>query len=164
MLRSKEAGMNRRMGWLVLAMLMTASLCGATGQKDTAALAAVRAEWAKDLHDKKLDEFVALYTRDGQFLTETGERFAGHDAIRGLAQQAMAAFTSEAAFESKVTEVSGNMAYDSGDYYESLTSPDGKTLHPHGMYLMVLRKEGDGRWRIAVQMWSEARASDVMPH
>ena len=155
--------MRLRMAWLALATLMAASLGGAARQQDTSGIARVRADWAKYLHDKKLDESVALYTPDAQFLTETGERFAGRDAIRELTRQAMAAFTSaEPAFESVITKISGDMAYDSGDYHETLTAANGKVLQPHGMYLMVLRRQSDGRWLIAALMWSEARASDVM--
>lgn len=156
--------MTLRMALLVAALGLTASLGGAMRASDTAAIAGVRAEWSKDLHDKKLDAFVALYTPQAQFLTETGERFTGREAIRDLTRGAMDMFTSDLVFESKVTEVSGDMAYDNGDYHETLTgAKDGKTLHPHGTYLMVLRRQADGKWLIGAQMWSEKRSSDVMP-
>jgi len=157
--------MTMRVGWLVLAMMMAASLGGATRQRDTSGIAAVRAEWAKDLHDKKLDAFVALYTPEGQFLTETGDRFAGHDAIRELGRKAMDMFSSDLTFESKVTDISGELAYDSGDYHETLvTAADGKVLHIKGTYIMVLRRQTNGRWLIAAQMWSAAPSSDALPH
>jgi len=157
--------MTLRMGCLVLAIVMAASLCGATRKSDTSAIAALREEWAKDLHDKKLDAFVALYTPDAQFLTETGERFAGRDAIREVTRHAMELFTSDLIFESKIGGISAELAYDSGDYHETLvTAANGKTLHPRGTYMMVLRREAKGRWLIAAQMWSAAPSSDAVPH
>ena len=156
--------MTVRMGCLVLMAVMAATLCGATRARDTDAIAALRAEWVKDLHDKKLDAFVGLYAPNAQFLTETGERFTGHEAIRELTRRAMESFTSDLTFESTVTDISGDLAYDSGDYHEALVSTaDGKTLHPHGTYLMALRRQSDGRWLIVAQMWSESRPAGVLP-
>jgi uncharacterized protein (TIGR02246 family) len=157
--------MKLRVGCLILTLAMTAVLCGAMRASDADAIAAVRAEWSKDLHDKKLDAFVALYTPDAHFLIETGERFAGREAIRELTRGAMTTFTSNMTWESKVTEISGEMAYDSGDYHETLVNAaDGKELHPRGTYLMVFRRQADGRWLIAVQMWSAVPSSDKVPH
>ena len=138
------------------ALLVTAGL----GQNQQApspgdAIARLRVEWAKDLHDKKLDQIVALYASDAVFLPPYGERIVGQASIRELTKKAMDAFTSDLTFQSLNLEYSGNLAYDSGEYRESLTNAsDGGVSHGQGNYLMVLKRQPDGSLVIAQQAWT----------
>lgn len=64
------------------------------------AIARLRTDWAKDLHNKKLDQIVMLYAPDAVFLPPNGERITGRSDIRELTQKAMDAFTSDLTFQS----------------------------------------------------------------
>jgi uncharacterized protein (TIGR02246 family) len=118
------------------------------------AFASLRTEWAKDLHDKKLDQIVMLYAPDAVFLPPNGERIVGRPAIRELTKKAMDTFTSDLTFRSINMEYSGNLAYDSGEFRETLAGlSDGNTTHGQGNYLMVYKQQADGTWLIVQQAW-----------
>jgi len=119
--------------------------------------AKLRGEWATALHAKQLDQLVLLYAPDAVFLTESGGRFTGRPAIRELCQRAMDTFTSDIQFHSLAQEQSGNLGYDSGDYSETLVAnAGGARTEAKGTYLMVLKRQSDGRWLIQQQMWTES--------
>lgn len=119
------------------------------------AIATLRIEWAHDLHDKKLDQIVLLYAPDAVFLPPNGARIAGRDAIRNLTKQAMDAFTSDLTFQSMNFDSSGTLAYDSGEYRETLTNATDKSVsHGQGNYLMVFKRQPDGKWLIVQQVWT----------
>jgi uncharacterized protein (TIGR02246 family) len=121
----------------------------------TAAIAKIREEWAKDLHTKQLEALAMLYAPDAVFLQPTGERIVGREAIRELCGKVMAAKTSDIPLHSAVTEHSGNLAYDSGEFSETLVSvADGSRSDAHGSYLMVFKRQPDGKWLILEQVWT----------
>ena len=147
--------------WLGYACLFaTMLLSAASGQKSSSAadaIAQVREEWVKDLHDKQLDRFVMLYTVDAAFLQPNGERIAGRPAIQELTRKVMGIYTSNLVFHSITVEHSGDLAYDSGDFRETLLKlSDGSTTEGKGNYLMVFRRQPDGKWLIAQQVWTES--------
>jgi uncharacterized protein (TIGR02246 family) len=119
------------------------------------AIRKIREDWAKRLHEKQLESLVDLYAPDGVFLIPSGERFTGRDAIRELCRNTMAIMISDITMRSIASESSGSLAYDTGQFEETLIRvSDGKKFDSHGSYLMVLKKQPDGRWLIAQQMWS----------
>jgi uncharacterized protein (TIGR02246 family) len=122
--------------------------------------AVLRQEWAQDLHDKRVEASVALYAPDATFIQPDGSRVEGRDAIRSLYQTITTTFDSDLAFQSKHVEESGNLAYDSGTYTETLvTRANGQKQTTAGSYLTVYRKGSDGRWRIEEQVWTGGPAS-----
>jgi ketosteroid isomerase-like protein len=54
---------------------------------------------------------------------------------------------------SVASENSGALAYDSGDYQESLTNKSGAKLSSHGNYLIVFR-QSMGKWLIQEHVWT----------
>jgi uncharacterized protein (TIGR02246 family) len=116
----------------------------------------VSEEWARQWSAKELDPVVSLYAADAVFLPSSGGRITGQAAIRDLFRQALAVNTPRITVISVSTGRSGDLAYDSGDYVETLTS-DGTTRELHGSYLAVLRR-GPGGWRIVQHVWTEAPA------
>jgi uncharacterized protein (TIGR02246 family) len=120
-------------------------------------IARVRAEWAKDLHAKQLDQIAALYAEDAEFLLATGTRVSGRAAIRELCKNVMATMTSDITLRTATSERSENLAYDSGDYSETLTSvADGSVTPYKGTYVMIFRRQANGEWVIAEQVWTDA--------
>ena len=118
-------------------------------------LARIRTEWSKDLHDKQLDRLVALYAPDAVFLKPSGRRVTGRPAIRDLCKNVMDTFTSDISMHSLGTDHSGDLAYDSGEYSESLVkASDGTKADIQGNYVMILKRQPDGNWLIAEQIWT----------
>jgi uncharacterized protein (TIGR02246 family) len=120
-------------------------------------IAKLRAEWVKDLHTKQLDHIAGLYAADAEFLLPNGTRVSGRTAIRDLCKSTMAMMTSDITLTTATSERSGNLAYDSGDFSETLISiPEGKRAQSTGNYLMIFRRQPNGAWLIAEQVWTGA--------
>jgi len=117
--------------------------------------AQLRVDWARNLHDKKIEASLAEFTADGEFIQPDGTRVRGTEALRKLYEMITATFDSDLVFDSQRMEVSGDLAYDSGTFREVLTMrAGGKRLFSTGSYLTVYRRNKDGRWLIAQQVWT----------
>jgi ketosteroid isomerase-like protein len=126
-------------------------------------LAKLREQWVRELHDKQLDPIIALYAPDAAFLSPSGGRFTGQGAIRGLFKTIMDTVTSNLTLHSMVTESSGDLAYDSGDYTETLVpTKGGPDQHYQGDYLMVFKRQKDGKWLIVQHVWTFA-GNELLP-
>ena len=118
-------------------------------------IAKIRLDWARDLHEKRLDDIAIMYAPDAVFIQPNGERVSGRAAIRELCKNVMATFTSDLIFHSINSENSGDLAYDSGDFRETLIKlADGSKTESSGSYVMVFKRQPDGNWLIAQQMWT----------
>jgi ketosteroid isomerase-like protein len=143
----------------MLALLPTLPVVPSTASSrdDATVIAKLRSDWAADLHGKRLDDIAALYAADAIFLEPTGARVMGRAAIRDLCKTVMAKFTSSIRLHSVATRRSGSLAYDTGDYDESLLQlADSSTVEEHGSYVMVFGRDAGGRWLILEQAWTDA--------
>lgn len=130
----------------------------AAGQGGASGVAPISQKWAKEWSAKNLDALMTLYAEDAVFLPANGSRVAGRAAIRDLFEKALAANASNLRVNSKVTEQSGDLAYDSGEYEETTTS-GGVTRSGRGNYLVVFRRSGKDQWRIIEHMWTDVPAA-----
>jgi len=153
--------MRRAMMSVSVAAALGLLLCvGARCEAQTAGqdkeIEALRAEWVQDLEEQKLEPSLALFTDDAVFLTPDGTRMAGKDAIRGLYQQVFATYSGKIVLNPKQLAVAQYMAYESGSFHETLTTvKTGAKRLSTGSYLMVYRRDPDGKWQIAQQAWTE---------
>jgi uncharacterized protein (TIGR02246 family) len=133
------------------------------GPSVTEELAKLREQWVRELHDKQLDQVIAFYAPDAAFLSPSGGRFTGQAAIRGLFKNVMDTVTSDVTLHSIATENSGDLAYDSGDYSETLVPvKGGPNQHFQGDYLIVFKRQQDGKWLIVQHVWTFA-GNDIIP-
>jgi uncharacterized protein (TIGR02246 family) len=133
----------------VLAVLVAGlSLCAQTGST----VPDIGALWATDWSAKKLDQLMSLYSPDAVFFATDGGRFAGVSTIRDFFQKTLATNDPTIHMRRVATEQSGKLAYESGEYQETIVS-GGHRSDAHGHYLFVLRNR-DGHWLIAEQMWT----------
>jgi len=115
----------------------------------------LRTEWAKHLHAKQIDQLAALYAPDAVYLQPSGARVTGRPAIRDVCKKIMDNFNSDIAFHSLASDHSDDLAYDSGEYRESLIKLSDKTeAEVQGNYVMIFKRQPDGIWLIAEQMWT----------
>jgi ketosteroid isomerase-like protein len=118
-------------------------------------LAKIRENWAQDLHSKQLEPILRLYAPDAVFLQPTGERITGSAALRTLFQTIMATFNSDLTLHSQNFETSGDLAYDSGDFQESLTTiATGARITSKGNYVIIFKRQPNGSWQIVQQVWT----------
>ena len=133
----------------LLAILVAGlSLCAETSEK----VPDIGAIWATDWSAKKLDQVMSLYSPDAVFFATDGGRFAGASTIRDFFQKTLATNDPTIHMRRVATEQSGKLAYETGEYRETIVS-GGHSSDFEGHYLLVLRNQS-GRWLIAEQMWT----------
>jgi ketosteroid isomerase-like protein len=138
----------------ILALIFSAT--AAAQQSSTlVTVAKIREAWVQDLHTKQLEPILKLYAPDAVFLQPTGERLTGSSALRTLFQNIMATFNSDLSLHSQSLEVSGDLAYDSGDFQESLTTiASGAKITSKGSYIIIFKRQQDGSWLIVQQVFT----------
>ena len=115
----------------------------------------MREAWVQYLRTKQLEPILKFYAPDAVFLQPTGERITGSAALRILFQTIMATFNSDLTLHSQNLETSGDLAYDSGDFQENLTTIDtGAKITSHGSYIIIFKRQPNGSWQIAQQVWT----------
>ena len=120
-------------------------------------LAKLREAWVQDLRTKQLEPILKFYASDAVFLQPNGERITGSAALRALFQNVMAKFTSDLTLHSQNLETSGDLAYDSGDFQETLTTiATGAKITSKGSYLIIYRRQPRGDWQIVQHVWTGA--------
>jgi ketosteroid isomerase-like protein len=123
--------------------------------KTIAALAEIRDAWVRDLHDKKLEPILKFYSPDAAFLQPNGDRITGTAALRNLFQGIMATFDSNLTLRSLSLETSGDLAYDSGEFVETLaTIATGAKISSKGSYIIIYKRQASGAWQIVQHVWT----------
>jgi ketosteroid isomerase-like protein len=146
-----------------VALMLAAGLAAQTPQggrssrreSSDAVFAELRQQWARNLHDKRIDVSVGEYATDAEFIQPDGTRVRGSDALRKLFETITTTFDSDLVFESQRVETSGKLAYDSGTYHETLVlRASEKHQSSTGSYLTIYRREPNGVWLIVEQAWT----------
>jgi uncharacterized protein (TIGR02246 family) len=111
-------------------------------------IAKVMESYAAAYRDNDPDALAALYA-DGAVLLPPGhEMVKGRDSVRAFWSRGM-----EAGFEMATVsiEVSGDAGYVVGRYY---VPPDDQDDAETGKYIIALRRERGGIWRITADIWN----------
>jgi len=117
----------------------------------------VRDNWLAAFKSKDVGTAVGFYASDAAFLQPSGDRIVGTEAIRELYQKVVSTFDTDLVLKSHNLEASANLAYDSGEYEETLTNrTTGDKQHFHGQYVMLFRLTSDGHWKIIQHAWTVA--------
>jgi ketosteroid isomerase-like protein len=158
LLRTKTATIPRRAAIAFLAAATVALPLAPTAAPQAStivALAKIREAWVADLRSKKLEPILKFYAADAVFLQPSGERIPGSAALRTLFQNVMATFDSDLTLHSQNLEASGDLAYDSGDYQETLTTiATGAKIASKGSYIIIYRRQPNRDWLIVQQVWT----------
>jgi ketosteroid isomerase-like protein len=118
-------------------------------------LAKLREAWVRDLRTKQIEPILKFYAPDAAFLQPNGERITGSAALRTLFQTIMATFNSDLTLHSQNLETSGDLAYDSGDFQETLTTiSTGAKISSKGCYVIIYKRQPNGSWQIVQQVWT----------
>ncbi len=156
-----DCGCSGEMTRLLLLLLLAFQVPGAAKPApatDQDPFAALRDQWAKDLKGKFIDDSLAQYAPDADFISDVG-RTHGMAALRQLFTTITKTLDSDMTFHSERIEISGELAYDSGTYKETLLNrATGKTQLMTGDYLTVYRRtklaNGNAIWLIVEQVWT----------
>ena len=114
---------------------------------DERAIRDLIATWMSASQAGDTDTVLSLMTDDVGFMVPGKEPFG--KAAFAAASQDMKDVRIEGTSEIREVEVLGDWAYLRGHLQVAVTTPAGNTVRRAGYTLTILRKEPDGKWRLA---------------
>jgi ketosteroid isomerase-like protein len=133
----------------------TISLTAAAQDSTRLTLAKMRDDWVQDLRSKQLEPILNFYAADAVFLQPNGDRLTGAATLRSFFQMIMSTFNSDLTLHSQNLDVSGDLAYDSGSFEESLTTiATGTKITSKGSYIIIYKRQPGGSWQIVQHVWT----------
>ena len=95
-----------------------------------------------------------FYAQDARALPAHREIIRGHRALVTMWKGIIAAGLKDLSLETTEIEVHGDMAYGIGRYHMTVDPPGGKRTEEAGKYLVVYKRQPEGAWRAAADMFS----------
>ena len=140
----------------VLALFVSSCVKKADLEAEKTAVLAADAEWASTVTAKNAEGAASFLADDAVFMPPHESVIVGKDAIA----QWMAVGLADPAFSIswQTTEVvvaaSGDFAYSTGMNQIQMTMPDGSMMTDTGKGLTVWKKQADGNWKVAVDIFN----------
>lgn len=135
---------------------------GPSADDQAAAEAAVRAQadaWGKVFASKDLENTLDMYAEDAVVFPPGGPALGAKEDRRKL----WATVYSTPGLSMSLTTVSvhaarsGELAYETGSFTETANDKRGRPVTTKGKYLVVWKKQADGKWKAAVDFWNEGQ-------
>jgi uncharacterized protein (TIGR02246 family) len=146
--------------YLILLPVLMVALTGCPKKADVeaerTALRQADADWAKTVAEKNVDGFVSYFTPDGVVMAPNMPAANGVDAIRTWVSTNMSMPGFAVTWEATSAEVaaSGDIGYTVGNFTYQMTMPDGTPLNDSGKYATIWKKQADGTWKVAVDVFN----------
>ncbi|HYB64925.1 MAG TPA: SgcJ/EcaC family oxidoreductase [Steroidobacteraceae bacterium] len=123
-----------------------------------AAIRAADARWLAAAQAHDLEKTVSYWTDDVYMMPPGGPAMVGKDALRKYVAGAFAIpdFSISWVTDHIWVAKSGDVAYAVGTDTIHLATPEGKAVVEHNKAVAVWRKDPDGSWRCAVDIWNAA--------
>jgi ketosteroid isomerase-like protein len=130
------------------------ALSGQANHDAEDALRAADAAWLKVYQAKDLEKSVAFCDEQASMLVPNVPMATGRDAIKKMIAMGFALEDYKLTWHPIRAGVarSGELGYTSGAYQFSFKDGSGKAVSDTGKYLMVWKKQGDGAWRVLLDM------------
>jgi ketosteroid isomerase-like protein len=123
------------------------------------ALRDLDAQWSAAAGAKDVEKTVSFYSDDAVVMPPNAPRATTKEAIRTIWKDLL----TDASISWKTKDVemaqSGDLAFSSGTYEVTLNDPTGTPVKDRGKYLEVWKKQADGSWKCAVDIWNSDRAA-----
>jgi ketosteroid isomerase-like protein len=97
---------------------------------------------------------VEFYTEDATFLHPNAEIITGKQAIKEFFEIGRAFGLSRISFEGLEAGSDGNLAYERGIVIMDIEPEGGQALIDTGKYLVAMKRQADGPWKVAVDIWN----------
>lgn len=107
----------------------------------------VRSAWKDGADKRDAATVAALYADDATLVGTEIPIATGRSEIQTRLGQ-MFGGSSVGSIDSQQTVVSGDVAYDYGTFSQTVTPAKGKPMSVTGHYIVTLRKQADGSWKI----------------
>jgi len=112
--------------------------------------------WEKVFAEKDLDKSVNFCAADGSVLSPNAPIATGHDAIRKVFAGFFALPDLKISWQPDKVEAarSGELGYSRGTYQMTFKDPGGKQMSDKGKYVTVWKKQADGSWKVASDIFN----------
>ena len=143
-----------------LALLSFTFVCPAPAADTTSAIEkALRdldAQWSAAAGAKDLDKTVSYYAEDAIVMPPNAAIATTKEAIRGAWKEMLTSPGAAISWTATKVEVakSGDLAYVSGTYEETMTDASGKPVKDRGKYVEIFKKQADGTWKVVADIWN----------
>lgn len=129
-----------------------------TGEADAnaKALAKMDEDWSAAAATRDVERIVSFYAEDATACPPNEPAAVGRAAVK----KTWAAYFADPGFtvswKTTKAEVaqSGELGFTSGTYESSMKGPDGKPVKEKGKYICIWKKDKDGKWKAAHDMWN----------
>jgi len=126
----------------------------ASAAQDRAAIDKTRADYQAAWGASNAEQIASLYTDDAFVLYPNQPAVSGKAAIIGYFKSFFDEFVQDSfTLTSAEVEIVGPWAFDRGAYrWKSRPKAGGDPIEDYGKYLVILRRQADGSWKVARDM------------
>jgi uncharacterized protein (TIGR02246 family) len=114
------------------------------------------AQWSKSAESRDVEKLLSFYADDAVVLPAHAAIATTKDSIRNIFRKLLS--VPGVALGWKATKVtvagSGDLAYSTGAYEMTALDDSGKSSVDSGKYVAVWKKQADGNWKVAVDIWN----------
>jgi uncharacterized protein (TIGR02246 family) len=158
----KLSSAHLRTCWRVTAIagcaLLAANLHGQTTDTKAEAdkLRALDVEWAAAAAAKDVDKTVSYYADDAVVFAPNTPAVSTREAIRARWKEMLTTPGATLSWKLNKVEVakSGDLAYLTGTYEDTMNDAGGKPVKDTGNYVAIFKKQADGNWKCVVDTWN----------
>ena len=149
--------------------LFSFAFVGTAAAGDTKIEQALRdldAQWSKDAGAKDVDKTVSYYAEGAVVMPPNVSSATTKETIRSAWKELLTSPGAAISWKATKVEVakSGDLAYVSGTYEETMTDASGKPVNDRGKYVEIFKKQTDGTWKVVADIWnSDLPASAPAP-
>ncbi len=111
-------------------------------------------EWMEAVKRGDPASLAALYTEDATLLPPNSEPIRGRQGIQAFMGTLMEMGIREVTLETVDVEYLDDVAYEVGAYTLKIEPEGGQATTDQGKYVVVWKRDGDGPWKLAVDMWN----------
>lgn len=111
------------------------------------AIVKIRSDWQAAANRDDSSAVAAFYADDAIFVGTEAPLADGRSAIQSSFAKSFSVSNIES-IDSKELTVSGDVAYDYGTFRQVVTMPNQRPQTINGHYLVTLKRQGDGTWKI----------------
>jgi uncharacterized protein (TIGR02246 family) len=120
------------------------------------ALRDLDAQWSAAAGAKDLDKTVSYYAESAVVMPPNASAATTKESIRSAWKEMLTAPGAAISWKATKVEVakSGDLAYVSGTYEETMTDASGKPIKDRGKYVEIFKKQADETWKVVADIWN----------
>lgn len=112
--------------------------------------------WSKTAGTKDVEKTVSFYADDATVCPPNAAAATTKDAVRKVWKDLLDTPGLTISWKTVKVEIakSEDIAYASGTYEVTMNDASGKPMKEHGKYVEIWKKQEDGKWKCAMDIWN----------